>query len=399
MKAFHYPFGLEEEFFLSCSESGALLSDAASSLLCRARAEMGDCVTSEMLRSQIEIASPVFTHAEEALTGMMSLRARLAGIAAAQGMRLVSAGTHPLGVWHEQLAAEEPRYEQLLADFRIVGHRNLVCGLHVHVATPPSVDRVDVMNRVMRWLPLLLALSTSSPFWNGRLTGLYSYRQALYDEWPRSGLPDFFDNDADYAAFADRMARAGAIGDASQLWWAIRPSNRFPTLELRIADACTSVEEAVAIASLFRCLVAAVVRYPSLGGRRTTHTRRIIDENRWRAKRDSIDAHFIAEASSEVHGVPQILARALDLTADEAEHLQCSDALLPLINVLQVGTSAHRQLKVYHDSRLLGLDQAQALRQVVLWLEAATLQLPPRRGSRADALSTATSCVPGATRC
>ena len=385
MKSFHFPFGLEEEFFLSCAESGALATNAATSLIAKARDEMANSVTSEMLRSQIEIASPVFTHVDEALAVMARLRATLAAVAASQGLRLISAGTHPLGIWHEQRATEEQRYEQLLADFRIIGHRNLVCGLHVHVGVPPSVDRVDVMNRLVRWLPLLLALSTSSPFWNGRPTGLHSYRQALYDEWPRSGIPDFFESDADYSAFADRMIRAGAIRDASQLWWAIRPSSRFPTLELRIADACTSLEEALAIASLFRCLVAAAVRDPSLDRRRTTHTRRVIDENRWRAKRDSIDARFIAEGSSEVQAASCVLERALTLTADEAEDLQCHHALVPLVHILIAGTSAHRQLKVYEESRALGLNQAQAIQQVVRWLEGATLQMPRSQASRLSA--------------
>ena len=310
---------------------------------------------------------------------MGALRHGLAHVAACMGLNLVAAGTHPLGVWQEQLVADDLRYEQLMADFRIVGHRNLVCGLHVHVSVPACVDRVELMNRVMRWLPLLLALSTSSPFWNARVSGLLSYRQALYDEWPRSGIPDFFENEADYSAFAKRMTSAGAIRDSGQLWWAIRPSLRYPTLELRIADACTYLEDSIAIATLFRCLIAATVRRPRAGIRQTTHTRRIIDENRWRAKRDGLRAEFIAEASSDVLSVAQVLAAAREFVAEEAEALRCCPALDSLATILQRGTSAHRQLKIYNDARAAGASRTVALREVLGWLAEATLQKPAVR--------------------
>ena len=170
MTHFDYKFGLEEEFFLSRADTGALAVDVARLLLDEVRGELGDSVTSEMLQSQIEIASPIFDHVDEAHYTMGRLRRALGNVAACLGLNIISAGTHPLGVWQEQLVADELRYEQLMADFRIVGQRNLVCGLHVHVSVPSCVDRVELMNRVMRWLPLLLALSTSSPFWNARIT-------------------------------------------------------------------------------------------------------------------------------------------------------------------------------------------------------------------------------------
>jgi carboxylate-amine ligase len=173
------------------------------------------------------------------------------------------------------------------------------------------------------------------------------------------------------------MTRAGAMRDASQLWWAIRPALRYPTLELRIADACTYVEDSVAIAALFRCLVAATVRRPRAGTRHTTHTRRIIDENRWRAKRDGLGAQFIAEASGEVLSVPQVLEAARLFVSEEAEQLQCAAALGTLDAILHRGTSAHRQLKIYNDARAAGASRAEALRDVLTWLTMATLQKPP----------------------
>jgi carboxylate-amine ligase len=142
------------------------------------------------------------------------------------GLRLMAAGTHPLAAWTEQRNTEKPRHERLMDDFQIVGRRNVFCGLHVHVAVPAGEDRVRLMNRAMRWLPLFLALSTSSPFWNRQRTGLLSDRQAADDEWPRTGIPDHLADEADYMAFAARLQRAGAIRDPSYLWWAIRPALR-----------------------------------------------------------------------------------------------------------------------------------------------------------------------------
>lgn len=372
----NFPFGIEEEFFLSRADTGTLAVDAAGAVLERARDDLGNCVTAEVRQSQIEIASPLFEHIDEALPGMSILRYSLADIVESLGLRLIASGTHPLGMWDEQLVADDERYVQLLANLRVVGQRSLVCGLQVHVALPPDVDRVDLMNRLLRWLPLFLALSTSSPFWRGRLTGLLSYRQALYDAWPGSGVPDFFHDEADHAAFTERMRRAGAVRDTSQISCAMSLAADFPMLELRIADACTHVEDSLAIAALFRCLVAAGVRHPALGGSRTTHTRRIIDENRWRAKRDGIGAQFIAQGSGEVLSVAQTLERTLALVADAAEDLDCCRALEPLLDTVCDGTSAHQQLRIYRESCERGIDHSTALRSVVGWLEVETVRQP-----------------------
>jgi carboxylate-amine ligase len=229
------------------------------------------------------------------------------------------------------------------------------------------------MNRAVRWLPLFLALSTSSPFWNGRATGLLSYRQALYDEWPRSGLPDFFADESDYQSFIQRLQSAGAIADASHLWWAIRPAANYPTLELRVTDACTRVEDGVAIASLFRCLVAALVRNPELGAHRTTHTRRIVDENRWRAKRDGIHAQFIAPASSQATPAADVLRELLAMIRSEVEDLECGEAVQNAEEILGRGTSAHEQLRIYETSRKAGKPKEAALGAVVQWLECTTV--------------------------
>jgi carboxylate-amine ligase len=373
MATFDYPFGMEEEYFFADAATGALATPALDQLMQDARAKLGEIVTSELLQSQIEIASPILHSHDEARDVMYRTRRTLSDVVAEHGLNIISASTHPLGIWQEQLITEQRRYDKLVSDFRIISQRNLVCGLHVHVAIPEGVDRVEVMNRAMRWLPTFLALSTSSPFWNHRITGLLSYRQALYDEWPRSGIPDFFLDEADYQAFVDRMQAAGAIADSTHLWWAIRPALRYPTLELRIADACTRLDDALAIAALYRCLIATLVANPEMGKARSTHTRRLIDENRWRAKRDGIKAEFLLETSNEVVPVTDIVADLQTQCREQIDRLNCTAALEPLNRILTEGTSAHQQLKIYNDSRAAGDENLQALGKVIDWLKETTL--------------------------
>jgi carboxylate-amine ligase len=266
-----------------------------------------------------------------------------------------------------------PRYQRIVDTFQIVGRREIVCGMHVHVAVPKHIDRVGVMNRLMPWVPLFLALSTSSPFWNRRRTGLLSYRQAALAESPRSGIPDFFSDERDYAAFVEHLVRAGAARDGSELWWAIRPSPNFPTLELRVADACTSVQDSIALATLYRCLVRAHVRRPELGTARTNATRRLIEENIWRAQRYGLQAEFIDEARDASVAVPQLLDEAVDLVAPDAQALGVVDVLQTLRDILVRGTSAQQQLAHYDASRATGAGHLQALRATTEWLMETTL--------------------------
>lgn len=371
MSEFDYTFGIEEEYFLA-ARSGNLPGRVPKKVLVHAKKMLGDVVTCELLQSQIEVASPVFRTLEEAQQTMVRLRVSLANLMAEMDLRLIAASTHPMGAWREQVVTEKRRYDELMSDFRIIGQRNLVCGMHVHVGVPSTVDRVVLMNRLMPWLPIFLALSTSSPFWNRHVTGLLSYRQAVYDEWPRSGIPDFFKDEADYQAFVTVLQKGGAAKDGSYLWWAIRPSNNYPTLELRIADVCTRVEDGLALAALYRCLVATLVENPSINATHTTHTRRIIDENRWCAKRDGIQARLIDEGAETAVPLRDAVARLRELVDEQARRLDCIDSLRHIDRILEHGTSAHAQLRRYNDSRAAGETRAKSLKNVIDWLSATT---------------------------
>jgi carboxylate-amine ligase len=366
-----YTFGIEEEFLIVDPRTRHALSRVPKHVVKSCRSRFGERVTYELKQAQIETVSPVFNAAEEALPELLGLRRGVADVLEAHGLALMAAGTHPISRWQNLRATEKPRYARFIEQFQMIGRRDTMCGMHVHVAVPAGVDRVQLMNRLLPRLPLFLALSTSSPFWGRHLSGLFSYRSVAYEEWPRAGIPDFFTDEAEYADFADVLTRNGAIGDASEFWWSIRPSLRYPTLELRAADSCTRVQDSVALAVLFRALVRHHVLHPHLGATHSNMTRRLIDENRWRAARYGIQAQFIDEASRSSASVSEVLEQLL---ADLQPHLEPAemDAIRPLRSVLALGTSAHVQTSLYATQREAGASHIEALRGVVDWLIQTT---------------------------
>jgi carboxylate-amine ligase len=271
-----------------------------------------------------------------------------------------------------QVETPKARYRELMEDFQIVGRRNVLCGLHVHVAVPAHIDRVVLMYRVMHWLPVFLALSTSSPFWGREPTGLLSYRQSAYDEWPRTGIPDHFSDEAEYMRMAELLVKGGAMKDASYLWWTIRPALRFPTLELRICDACTQLDDTLAIAALYRCLVSLLARRPELAPAWTPFTRRLIDENRWRAKRFGVEAVFLPFDGGPPQKCKAVVETLLDEVGEDARRLGCEAGLARVRTLLEKGTSAHRQLAIYREARAKRESPVKALQSVVDWLIAST---------------------------
>lgn len=367
-RADDFTFGIEEEFFLINPRSRNLVAQVPNKLVDVCRQNLGSVIDHELLQSQIEISSPIFHDHAEALAQMSYFRRCIADVAATMDLQIIACGTPPLAHWPELAYTETPRYERVVQDLQMVARHNLLCGQHVHVNVPASVDRVQLMNRLMPWLPVFLALSASSPFWEKRRTGLLSYRQAAFDEWPRTGIPDFFLDEAEYWRYADLLIKSYAIKDAGFIWWAIRPSSRYPTLELRIADSCTHVEDSVALASLFRCLVRAHMRRPLWGSPRSAITRRVIDENRWRAKRYGTDAEFIDEPSAECKRFADVLEQMLALIAPDIDCLGCQAAVHQIHTMMARGSSAHEQLSVYLAGRAAGLSRIAALRAVTDWL-------------------------------
>lgn len=371
-----YTLGAEEEFFLANARSANIARSVSSAFQRDCRARLGARVGTELLQSQVETNTSICSSIAELDQQLRLLRGRVIETADQHGLAVVAAGTFPTAEWNEQVHTDKPRYQKMVEDFQIIGRRNLLCGLHVHVAPPPGVDRIDVMNRLLPWLPLFLALTTSSPFWMRYRTGLLSYRQSAYDEWPRTGIPDYFHGEADYEAFVRTLVNAGIIDNASFLWWAIRPSARFPTLEMRICDMCTRVEDAVGIAALFRCLVRLLVRRPEIGRARSSMTRLLIEENRWLAKRYGCHAEFVdIDGSDQRKSVASLLSEVIALTVEDAEHFGCANEVAGLCRILDQGSSAERQLAIYREARDGGASKPEAGKQVTRWLIAETRRI------------------------
>jgi carboxylate-amine ligase len=292
-----YRFGIEEEFFLADAATRGTPDGDAARAFHKTVAEKIEGAGRENLQSQVEIQTPPAERAVQALEGLSSARATLTSLAREQGLVVFASGTHPNSCWPDQNRSQGERYDRMVADYGILASRNMVCALHVHVELPDPSRRALLMRRMVPYLPLFLALSASSPFWDCRDTGLKSYRMAAYQEWPRSGLPDLMGDEADYARYLSVMIRSGAIPDESYLWWAIRPLGKLPTLELRVCDSCASVEDSVAIASLYRCVIRMLERKNEVHAGLTGGSRAIASENLWRVQQHGAEATLIDEAS------------------------------------------------------------------------------------------------------
>lgn len=367
-----YTLGIEEEYFLAEADSKNAISRVPEAFFKGARGVLGDQVTPELLQSQIEVVTPVCHSLDEARQHLRRYRRALRDAARESNMEVFAAGTHPMAEWDEQTPTDKPRYAKLANDLKFLAKRNMMCGMHIHVEIADPHVRIDIMNRMLAFLPILLALSTSSPFWRKHATGLMGYRLAAYDELPRTGIPDFFMNLADYNSFVDTLVQSGAIEDSSHVWWAIRPSLRFPTLELRIGDSCTHLEDTLCIAAIYRCLVRCLRRMPDINGIWRNHTRLLIEENRWRAQRYGTTEGMIDFNDKRIVPFPDVIENLLALVAEDAEALDCVKEVQHARTIISRGTSAAEQMELYRDARNQGASRVEALRQVVGWLAETT---------------------------
>jgi carboxylate-amine ligase len=327
-----------------------------------------------MLQSQIEVSTTPCQAINEARNQLRQLRITLADHAHGHGLGIVAAATHPLALWHEQRQTAKDRYGPIMADLQIVGRRDMLCGMHVHVEVPDPDRRVQIMYRSIPFLPMLHALSTSSPFWQGHRTGLRGYRLAAYDELPRTGLPDLFATVDEYQSYVDTLVATGVIEDASYLWWVIRPALRHPTLELRISDVCTRLDDAICIATLFRCLVHHLFENEDLNADIGPIGRAIAVENKWRAQRYGTSASFLDPRSMKVVPIDVALHEFIDRIQYDARVLDCTVELSRAGNILKRGSSADQQLRIYEEGRAAGQARVHAIKLVVDWLQQETVR-------------------------
>jgi carboxylate-amine ligase len=368
-----YSIGIEEEYFVYDAGTRRAVRRTDKKFLAAVKKDLGKRVATEMLQSQIEVMTSPCETMNEARAQLTELRAVLGEAAKARKLGIAAMGTFPLAFWPEQRTTDKERYDAIMHDLQMIGHRNMLCGMHIHVGVPDLDSRIDLIMRLTPYLPLLLALSTSSPFWQGHLTGLHGYRLAAYDELPRTGLPELFRTNQDYDDYVAALVGAKIIPDASYIWWAIRPSLRNPTIELRVADTCTRLEDALAIAALFRCLVRALDRDRGINAGFDRVGRAITAENKWHAQRSGIAASFIDPFSRAPIDMGRWLGQVLTFIDPDVEALGCRAEIGHLERIATGGTSADRQIAIFNDARAAGRRRSTAIWDVIDWVGAETL--------------------------
>lgn len=372
MPSSSYSIGIEEEFFVFDAKTRRAVRTLDPKFLARAKAALGDRVMTEMLQSQIEVATPPCTTLREAREALAGYRRALVEAARGRGIGIAALGTFPLAFWQRQEITPKARYDKILDDLQMVGYRNMLCGLHVHVEVPDPSTRINLMMRLTPYLPLLLALSVSSPFWQGNPTGLAGYRLAAYDELPRTGLPELFRTNEDFDEYIAALVGAKIIPDSSYIWWAIRPSPRYPTLELRVADSCTRLDDAIGIAALYRCLVRALDRDTSINAGFDRVGRAITAENKWHAQRHGVRATFIDPITRKAMNATQWLAHVTALVSEDAAALGCKQEIAHLRQIVSEGGSASRQVAVFEKVMSNKQPKLTALKAVVDWAAQQT---------------------------
>jgi glutamate---cysteine ligase / carboxylate-amine ligase len=364
-----FQFGIEEEYFLADAKTLQVPAETPDDLFHTADQNARGHIGREFLQAQIEVATEPHHDIGKAREELLRLRQNAAIAASEHGLAVLACGTHPMAAWREAVQSPKDRYDKVMDDLQMIGQRNMLCGMHVHVEFPDPERRLDVMTRMLPYAPLFIALATSSPFWQGRPTGLKGYRLAAYDELPRTGLPELFRSNTEYDAYVAALVASGAIPDASHLWWTMRVSLKYPTLELRAPDCCTRLDDAISIAALYRSLARFLYRHPEHNAGLDVVDRSLAVENKWRAQRYGVQGTFVSRSGAIAVG--DMLDDLLEKTAGEAEALGCSAEAQHCRAIVNQGTSAEAQLRLYSENEHEGADIA--LYKVARWIRDATL--------------------------
>lgn len=369
--------GVEEEYLLVDLETRDLVREPPSSLLAECQARAPDQVSPEFLRCQVEIGTRVCGSLREARDELARLRGIVSAVAREHGLAPIAASTHPFAVWRPQVTTSRERYSALAQDIGAPVRRLMICGMHVHAGIPEEDLRIDLMNQVRYFLPHLLALSTSSPFWQGLPTGLKSYRLSVWKELPRTGIPEEYGSYGEYMRTVNALVTTGVIEDASKIWWSIRPSTKFPTLEMRITDICTRIDDCITIAALYTSLLHMLHRLRKGNVKWRSYKSLLIEENVWRAQRYGINEGLIDFGKPALVPYADLLEEMIDLVREDALALGCLPEVESARDILKRGTSADRQLAIYHQRVAEGASEKEALQSVVDWLVAETMSEVP----------------------
>jgi len=368
-----FTLGLEEEYLLVDRATRDIVPSPPEEMLEACQAQAPGRIHPEFLRCQIEVGTPVCTSLAQARDELAALRSLVAGVADQHGLAPIAASTHPFAAWEPQKHTNRDRYNMLARDLGAPARRLMICGMHVHIGIEDDDLRIDLMNQVRYFLPHLLALSTSSPFWRGRDMERRSYRLSVWHELPRTGMPASFQSFGEYQSHVGALVNAGVIEDASKLWWDIRPSSRFPTLEMRITDICTRLDDAVTVAALYRCLLRMLWRLKLRNVTWRPYKNMLIEENRWRAQRYGLDSGLVDFGQGRIVPYSDLLEEIIELTREDAAHFGCTAEVERARDILTRGTSAHRQVAIYQEALENGATGWEALHKVVDWLAEETM--------------------------
>jgi glutamate---cysteine ligase / carboxylate-amine ligase len=368
--AHRFTIGVEEEFQIIDPTTWELRSHV-SQLIASGTASLGDQIKQEMHQSIVEVGTKVCADVAELRREIVSIRGELAAAAERVGLAVAAAGTHPSAQWVDQLISPGERYENIVHELQQLARSLLIFGLHVHVAMPDKQSTIDIMNAARYFLPHLLALSTSSPFWAGRETGLKSYRTAIFRRFPRTGVPDHFGSWGEYDNYINLLVDLHCIDNGKKIWWDLRPHPTFGTLEFRICDVPTRVDETICLAAIMQAVVVKLYRLYTKNMGFRLYRRALIEENKWRAARWGIDGNLIDFGKREEVPMRHLALELLDFVDDVVDELGSRQEVNYIHTILRDGTSADRQLRVFRETSNLAAVTQHVVQETRLGLMTA----------------------------
>ncbi|MGI8898488.1 MAG: carboxylate-amine ligase [Pyrinomonadaceae bacterium] len=344
-----FTLGIEEEFQIVDPRTRELRSHVVE-ILEEGVMLLGEQIKPEMIQSMVEVGTGICHNIQEARADITNLRSVISSLARKNGLVIIAASTHPISRWQDQKIFEDERYELLVQELQTVARSLLIFGLHVHVGVPDRDRQIHIMNAARYFLPHVLALTTSSPFWMAHNTGLKSYRCEIFKQFPRTDIPDHFDSYASFQRYIDLLVKTGCIDNGKKIWWDVRPHPFFPTLEFRVCDIPTRVDDTIAIAALFQAIVAKLntLIEKNLGFR--LYRRLLIQENKWRAVRYGLDGNMIDFGKQKEVPTRDLIHELLDFVDDVVDRLGSRKEIEHIHTIMQRGTSADEQLEVYNSN-------------------------------------------------
>jgi carboxylate-amine ligase len=356
--------GIEEEYQTIDPVTFDLRSHIAAEIIAKGKRQLDEQVKAEMHQSVVEVGTGVCRNMKEARADIVNLRRQMVNLAQSNGLLLVAGATHPFADWRVQDIYPDERYHQVVEDMQLVARSNLIFGLHVHVGIEDRDTAIHLMNQIRYFLPHLLALSSNSPFWLGMNTGLKSYRCKVFDKFPRTNIPDTFASWAEYETFVNLLVRTRCIDNAKKIWWDVRPHPFFSTLEVRICDIPMCVDETLAIAALIQATMAKLYKLHSKNQGYRMYSRSLIMENKWRAARYGITGAMIDFGLEQEVTTKNLIREYLEFVDDVLDELDSREEVAYIETMLERGTGADRQLKVFEETG--------DLRQVVAYMVEQT---------------------------